>query len=109
MTEVRALKKVRELIARPYGWTQGRFSTTGKRGVSYCLLGAIRHVNNEAYFTKDPAPTITSLQARLEQCIQKIHGNRLGVPTFNDTEGRTKKEVLGVIDCAIKSAESEGL
>lgn len=109
MTQVEALKKARELIARPYGWTKGRFKRTyPKRGTQYCLLGAVRQISGYKRTDEPHKPTMQNLEIRLEQCIYKNYGIH-GVATFNDAQGRKKKDVLKVLDCAIKSAEAAGL
>lgn len=97
------LRRMKALLLK--GWTQ-KTSARGRSGrpvyslgpfaVSFCLLGAeVRAVNEVARGRND-------LSDRVERLIAECIGG--GIALFNDSPATTKKDVLDVVDCAIKKS-----
>lgn len=103
-TAARRLRRVRQLLARPYGWTRGTEqrsvrSRSGEHVRAYCLTGAVRAVSgtlrssdirylNEAIFGSD------------EHFINALQ-------RWNDNPHRKKVEVLAACDRAIQLAAGD--
>ncbi len=106
------LKQARELLAK--GWTQ-HVSARGPdgyaadalddRAVCWCIYGAISHVANVN--TNDEWSLLW--KPVQDACIAIGYtdspGTKNGPVKFNDAPGRTKEEVLAMLDCAITNSE----
>lgn len=86
------LIKIKEVLLSK-GWVQGSF--TDLYG-SHCLLGALDVVSSSYY---DPACLRRHLRGALHN---RTKGEVTNLVTFNDAPGRTKEEVISLIDDAIE-------
>ena len=92
---VTALKRARALIARKNGWIQNDYSKKVGRTQAYCALGALGKVASGTVY----------LDAR-----SFLSGSLLSssaIATWNDTPGRTQKQVIRAFDRAIARAEKQ--
>lgn len=99
------LKRMRTLLRR--GWTQGCGARSGRgrevafyspKAVAWCIYGA----NNKACFDLNADHNLSIRVSRvLLQCLPK--GEHL-LAHWNDQQGRVKKDVITLVDCAIKKA-----
>jgi hypothetical protein len=91
-------------IIEHYGWTQGTFYR-GKDGVpvddpincpltGVCLVGAVRAVDKD--FTKNGHAITTSTTNMISK---ELNGN---IPRWNDAPGRTKGDVIALLDKLIQ-------
>ena len=89
-------------ILQTKDWCQGNYARDANKkpviasdpsAVSYCLVGAIWAAT----------PIIDwHLRAEISECLQLLNGN--SIPTkWNDQKGRTKQEVIDLLDKAIAS------
>ena len=101
------LVDARRVIAEK-GWCQGTIARDSKgecvyedsaKAVSFCMVGAIQVAGGKGFDTFS-RPGIRA-RGRLTQAITARYG-AMRIERFNDTEGRTKEEVLAVFDAAIK-------
>lgn len=104
-----ALRKIKSTLLK-YGWIQGAFEN-GDGAV--CLLGAVRKVERggkpETSVEKG-RNYVPGVRGLLQKAIAEKH--RQEYPTslvpatasWNDTKGRTKEEVLEVVDTALEKA-----
>ena len=77
-------------IIKEHGWIQRRL---GSRNVGYCLVGAlVKAVGTEKLATR--------LGGALDHLGRFTDGDT--VPNWNDTEGRTREEVLELLETAIE-------
>lgn len=83
------------------GWVQGKYET--RKGV--CAMGALRNASRRAW-----SPEWAMAYAALHNAVPAAPQPWLGgfsiapcVVDFNDTEGRTKEEVLALFDRALAS------
>lgn len=106
---IEGLKKARTLLEN--GWTTGKTARNSRgesvgvydpTACSFCVLGAVWRVGCFV----DP------LGGEMEELVRRAI--RVRVPlgshapgTYNDAEGRTKEEILSVIDEAIELAKGE--
>lgn len=100
--ELQALIEIKELIARPYGWTRNALSRKVHGVRAYCILGATHHVCSITNRTIHNYPMSYKMEDRLKDCLKKKYKRRY--PTlsqFNDAPRTKKKDVLELIDCAI--------
>ena len=79
------LEQAAELIRR-HGWVQRKYGTTGE---GYCIIGAIIAV-----------PKHESGYPAIEALREELGGQ--SVMLWNDTEGRTKEEVLELLERAAR-------
>jgi hypothetical protein len=91
------IKKMRALLARPYGWTKGRLVKANNRvvgedkvndGWAYCLLGATQEVSSDVS------------RVRIQKAM-RVKVNEMGyfsVAAFNDRKTTRKKDVLTFLD-----------
>lgn len=120
MTEVlEVLTKARALVDK--GWLQGGwFTVTGKTGRNQidrvCSAGAIRLAANPVMMERCGMVTcscgcgsmalsanVSALSVQAEQVLGEVIGlHWQSIPEWNDTNGRTKEQVLAVFDEAIK-------
>lgn len=95
------VEKVKEVINR--GWTQGYYaydsfdsmiSTHSPHAVKRCFVGAM-------YFVDKLNDT-----EQLHLCLEDLLSDKYNIPqiaVWNDTPGRTKEEVLNLLDEVIQS------
>lgn len=112
MDAVEYLEKGLELIKK--GWCQNAgarnkngcsVSARSPEAVSYCMDGALYKTLNP-YIDVDNKLTI-SLRGRLYiNAILRSKNYLHSLITFNDTEGRTKEEVIDVFEKAIELAKN---
>lgn len=75
-------------VLQTHDWLQGR--ATNANHTAFCLLGAIEHVGAALY---------------LRECATNIIRRMLpnsGIAQWNDTYGRTKEEVIDLLNQAIE-------
>lgn len=102
MSKAKNIKEV--LIAAKWmlenvGWCQGLFSKRDDSGSikAMCLVGAINRVQlTDAGYKK-------LLQEKSTTMLSKLLKQDVWI--WNDTEGRTKEEVISLLDRAIKKAK----
>lgn len=107
---IEGLKSARVLLEN--GWTT-RQTARNSRGegvsvydptaCSFCVLGAVWRVGGY----------VSPLGGDMEELVRRVIRARVPLGnhapgTYNDAEGRTKEEVLSVIDEAIELAKAEG-
>lgn len=81
------LGQAAELIRR-HGWVQRKF---GSEGEGFCLVGALIHVGNPS--SQGYADAYARVSEELEERTPLA---------WNDTEGRTQKEVLELLERAAR-------
>lgn len=98
-THFEHLERIRKLVSE--GWIQQQYSYNG----SFCLLGACRRVASGG-FDSDYDRLVSSLYGSIP-----VKGDRAepipasqALVAFNDAKGRTKEEVLAVVDKSIEKA-----
>lgn len=100
------LKEMRELLARPDGWTKGAFSRErflkDHHMHAYCLLGAERHVLLRLGIT--PFKDLDGAKLSIRTAVKRRGFD--DVINFNDNHTTRKKDVLALLDECI--AELEG-
>lgn len=109
-TVIDILRRMRVLLRK--GWTQGYYAKT-KRGrvveaesrsaATFCLWGAERRALHELK-TADLSAGQEAMNL-VRRCARIKHS--VALVDYNDTKGRTKKEILDVVTCAIKKAEAK--
>lgn len=73
-------------------------SSRSDEAIAWCLIGALggdmpSEVTDDSYFPTEHA---------VEACIRdQTAGGYQNIVPFNDTEGRTKEEIISVLDCAL--------
>lgn len=101
-TVVDVLKRIKSILTRR-GWVQGYYAKTkrgkivgfnSKAAVGYCLTGARLLAGKE--LRRDTADA----KRLIESCVPKP----FTVEMFNDADSTTKKDVVEVVNCAIKKA-----
>jgi hypothetical protein len=109
VTPVDVLRRMKALLRK--GWTQGWYARTAqgnycrtdsKNAATFCLVGAHDRARRDL-----SGPV--SLHY-LMKCVGGDNSNIVGfdnIVDFNDNSKRTKKEILQVVDCAIKLAKEE--
>lgn len=124
MTPSEILKRSRDLLRQPGGWTKGALSYRKPRSseCSYCALGALRAASGAP---EEPGYAIFKDRRRknLSKAIQTLldHLPELDEPTdhdeceeywdivaFNDNVAEDVTDVLELFDRAIASLEEEG-
>lgn len=114
-TPVELLKKVRSLLEKKERWTKKAYARTvdgsnthypcDKDVVCYCLVGAVRRVENgTSEDVKNDA---------YEALGREILGKDSAFPAdtiinYNDAKGRKHSQILNLIDRAIKRLQKEG-
>ena len=97
MTEAELLRKARDLISDPTGWTKGRFKRQDcYHPPRYCAVGALMEASAEDVNRTTPACE------RLERIVAK---EGWSITAYNDDEDTTHQDILDLFDCAIKQAE----
>lgn len=81
------------------GWCQNAYTTYDKQynPTAYCLSGAVCCVDG-AYFT---------IQDEAISCLRSMLENKPLIVNWNDQPGRTKEEVLALLDKAIAQCPNE--
>lgn len=102
------LKKMRVLIENPDHWIKYHSAETisgniikaqDKSAYRFCLLGALAHIKKlENAYYRDPVSV-----NYIAPSIKEIYGE-ISVSTFNDWSKITHKDVINVLDIAIKKA-----
>ena len=82
MTSRKTIDKAIALISA--GWCQRTFSKEIGKNEAYCLLGALNHVHTSAF-----------LKGQVRNFIPK---DFTGMVSWNDKPGRTKAEVIDLLD-----------
>lgn len=117
---VTALRKLRELFETPGTWIKGHLATIGKgsratavhpddkEATCFCIAGGLYHVANaNLTYSRHELPGWSHLQLALAR-KQGWKAAKLGdfsdVIEWNDAKHRTRKDVLALIDDAIKLA-----
>lgn len=106
---VEVLTRVREILATPHAWTRGSWRKTntsgrGYGGESFCLLGACQQAYFEVYGKRDSGDGgQLAEELSLATLARAKNGNLFSTPTnavvtFNDKKGRTKAEVIALVD-----------
>lgn len=104
---IQGLKQARVLLER--GWTTGKTARNNRgesvsvydpTACSFCVLGAVWRVGGY----------VAPLGGRMEDLVRRVVRARVPLGshapgTYNDAEGRTKEEILSVIDDAIELAK----
>lgn len=97
------LTAVRALLESPEKWTQGVFARDtdslsvepdSASAVSWCLIGAIRQV---AHNLDDRAPR----EQAMKRAVSPFVAANIPIVEWNDKDGRTHAEVIGLLDAAI--------
>lgn len=84
------------------GWTQENFHDAN----GYCILGAFNKSFNDLEGTPDDYGTYCEATKYASDCC----GERYGIFSligWNDGAGRTKEDVLNLLDCAIDRANKK--
>lgn len=87
------LEAMRGIIEK-YGWTQDKL---GDETIGFCLLGANYH-----HLVVNEHDANARRFNRIEQAIIDVNGG-MSVDIWNDAPGRTKEEVLALLDKAIET------
>lgn len=106
-TIIDVLRKARELIARPEGWTKranardargGIVGVGSGRATCFCAVGALWHAD---------APNFHSVRA-LRDALESVlpAGVAIEIEAFNDDPGTTHADVLALFDRAIAAEEA---
>jgi len=99
---LRILRGAYRLLSRPNGWTK-RFL---KFGDSFCLIGALTYADNgnARYIPKNDNTPVGTAQDLIAREIGRTRGS-LGLANWNDRIARTQRDVLSVLEGAIRKAE----
>lgn len=104
---VEILKAMRVKLAN--GWTQGvaarnangvEVLSVDPKACSYCLMGALWSLGK---VRRKSAVEIELIQTLRDAGIKAM------LPTYNDAPGRTKEEILALVDKTIERLESAGV
>lgn len=104
--EIRALRRARDLLARPNGWCQhkeARLLPDGT-GFAYCALGAIRAAVD--YIGLGPLAYLPRKGLSLRMCGY-LADDPHALMGWNDCAGRTQAEVVAAFDRGIERAIDE--
>lgn len=110
MTVTELLEKLRESVLT-HGWTQEVYARDAegaptaihaKNATSFCFLGNIFYTANNLGIASD-----TPVYKNATRAIIKVLQPE-SMTTFNDKAGRTKEEIIEVIDKAITLLKTEG-
>lgn len=94
-TTIEILEEAKHLL-NTCGWRQYEY---GNCDIGFCLFGAVDQVTGRQDIT-DLITDLTEAERVLEQTVNKYFDST--VITFNDTEGRTKQDIITLIDLAIQ-------
>jgi hypothetical protein len=106
-TPLQLLVGAREVLANK-GWCQRALARNAEgesvyedssKAVSFCMIGALQYAGGKGFDTFSKPGVM--VRGRLRRAITALY-SPMGIERFNDTEGRTKEEVLAVFDAAIK-------
>src|SRR5712664_2445257 len=99
---VKFLKDVKKLLSKKGAWARGYFAydkngkkvgPTSKEAISFCLLGAAARIDGQA-----KPEGLNFLRGALPPRFDE------SIPEYNDHRGRTQKQILALIDRAIRNA-----
>lgn len=90
-TTIEILEEAKHLL-NTCGWRQHEY---GNCDIGFCLYGAVDQATGRQDITH-----LTQVERVLEQTVYKYFDS--SVITFNDTEGRTKQDIITLIDLAIQ-------
>ena len=106
----RVLGRMSDLLSDPrkgYGWTQRELAVDGNGfivdnnsadGAAFCLLGARNRAIGDLYDAVDETHIAAQVEHEVSMRLRDaVNGN---VPTFNDTPGRTRFEVVRAVRAA---------
>lgn len=89
------------------GWCQGTMRNSRSDKSSFCLVGAINHVLasdvERMNWTWDDEEFSMSVLISIRNVIKQFKPNNSSIVDWNDTHGRTKAEVIAILDKAIAS------
>lgn len=101
------------------GWCQGtyamggtpetKYSPTDPRAERFCVIGATVRAEWEAYpegVKMDRSTVRHRVSVRLRQAVEEVSPDHPAPATYNDTPGRTREEMVAVLDKAIEKEES---
>lgn len=100
------IKTATTVLARAYelleqGWCQHRYRVILEGYTSYCLSGAIYAAGNS---DSEECITVTDeIRTAVDQIVRTLGTSFIA--TWNDTPGRTQKEVLALVKDAIDADE----
>lgn len=86
------LSDARDLI-KEHGWVQNKF---GSRSEGFCLVGALVKTNYRHKYRP-------GLEAEAASFLAEISG--VGVLTWNDEPGRSKEQVLELLETAMEATK----
>lgn len=92
------------------GTPEGRFSSVDPRAERFCVVGAVLRAADEAYpeaLITDRAILRLRAQLRMRQAAEEVLGEKTSPALYNDTPGRTRDEVVALIDKAIEMEEGD--
>lgn len=110
------LANARRLISDPERWIQGdEVGLLPDGNHSYCAIGAIHHASDELEFDAYLAAIAVGVLGRTvdpdyypsDEDIESWLDYEDAVPTWNDNDMRTHKEVLGGFDKALSACSRE--
>ena len=120
MTPVETLQGMRDLLANPARWRQGRraanargefVNPTSVLAVCWCIVGAYEKVTKppNAYVEEHPTTVYSAFESDPAgvylQAQVKTEGPSVNAWSFNDSH--THPEVIGLIDAAISNAKKD--
>lgn len=100
--KINILSEARKLLAQPYGWTKGRYTSQkrtrkGEYVPCYCALGALMAIDQ---------PKTFDLELELERTLRD-RGYFDSVAKFNDLVCKKKADILGLFDETIARLEAQ--
>lgn len=96
---IKNLKKVKAFFKR-HAWGQGsRIILRDGAKPAYCMIGAIERV------TKEYSPEYNILKNTVADTCRRVYGT--GIIGTNDAKERTRKDMLNIVDVAIKTTEQK--
>jgi hypothetical protein len=115
--ERKLLRRIRALITKTH-WTKGAYCVTDGSGKEcYCLVGLVNHVTGADRYEAGPydlglaalaldaerGGARDRLLAALGTAIRRRYRSVAGIEQWNDRKGRTREDVLSVVDEALAS------
>lgn len=95
-----ALKKTRTFL-RTHKWGKGKYHDL--KTDRYCVIGAFREVceNNLTRINQDKVEEYLT-----DNCVPQSGNEKIFVTEYNDAPKTKKKDIIAVLDCAIKKLEA---
>lgn len=108
------LVRMREILAQPENWIQGRFFSGD--GKACCMVGALMRAEDQMHADSSETSHLAAYMhaARLLTRLARIHGipgyrsENVSIECWQDQPERTHAEVLSLLDEAIAVAEARG-